>query len=110
MDHHWFGSVFCSVVSSASVVLIIWVVVLVLGPGVAVVVLLVVVGFVVVAVVVEVVVVVLGHGKQPWVRARLARRRMKAKVSFMFRTVTNCVSVSPILVFMRILCYLLRDF
>ena len=82
--------------------LIICVVVLVLGPGVAVV--------VVVAVVVEVVVVVVGHGKQPWVRARLAMRRMKAKVSFMFRTVTNCVSVSPILVFMRILCYLLRDF
>ena len=102
MDHLWFGSVFCSVVSSVSVVLIIWVVVLVLGPGVAVV--------VVVAVVVEVVVVVVGHGKQPWVRARLAMRRMKAKVSFMFRTVTNCVSVSPILVFMRILCYLLRDF
>ena len=94
---------FCSVVSSVSVVLIIWVVVVVLGPVVVKVV-------VVVAVVVEVVVVVVGHGKQPWVRARLARRRMKAKVSFMFRTVTNCVSVSPILVFMRILCYLLRDF
>ena len=83
--------------------LIIWVVVLVLGPVVVKVV-------VVVDVVVEVVVVVVGHGKQPWVRARLAMRRMKAKVSFMFRTVTNCVSVSPILVFMRILCYLLRDF
>ena len=83
--------------------LIIWVVVVVLGPVVVKVV-------VVVDVVVEVVVVVVGHGKQPWVRARLAMRRMKAKVSFMFRTVTNCVSVSPILVFMRILCYLLRDF
>ena len=94
---------FCSVVSSVSVVLIIWVVVVVLGPVVVKVV-------VVVDVVVEVVVVVVGHGKQPWVRARLAMRRMKAKVSFMFRTVTNCVSVSPILVFMRILCYLLRDF
>ena len=103
MDHHGFGSVFCSVVSSVSVVLIIWVVVVVLGPVVVKVV-------VVVDVVVEVVVVEVGHGKQPWVRARLARRRMKAKVSFMFRTVTNCVSVSPILVFMRILCYLLRDF
>ena len=83
--------------------LIIWVVVVVLGRVVVKVV-------VVVDVVVEVVVVVVGHGKQPWVRARLAMRRMKAKVSFMFRTVTNCVSVSPILVFMRILCYLLRDF
>ena len=85
--------------------LIIWVVVVVLGPVVVKVVVVVDVD-----VVVEVVVVVVGHGKQPWVRARLARRRMKAKVSFMFRTVTNCVSVSPILVFMRILCYLLRDF
>ena len=83
---------FCSVVSSVE--LIIWVVVLVSGPRVAVVIfwLLVVVGFVVVdAVVGEVVVVVVGHGKQPWARARLARRRMKAKVSFMFRAVTNCL-------------------
>ena len=73
---------------------IVWVVVLVSGPRVAVVIfwLLVVVGFVVVdGVVGEVVVVVVGHGKQPWVRARLARRRMKAKVSFMFRAVTNCL-------------------
>ena len=66
---------------------IVWVVVLVSGPRVAV-----VVGFVVdVGVVGEVVVVVVGHGKQPWARARLARRRMKAKVSFMFRAVTNCL-------------------
>ena len=66
---------------------IVWVVVLVSGPRVAV-----VVGFVVVVgVVEEVVVVVVGHGKQPWARARLARRRMKAKVSFMFRAVTNCL-------------------
>ena len=66
---------------------IVWVVVLVSGPRVAV-----VVGFVVVVgVVEEVVVVVVGHGKQPWARARLARRRMQAKVSFMFRAVTNCL-------------------
>ena len=72
---------------------IVWVVVLVSGPRVAVVIfwLLVVVGFVVDAVVEEEVVVVVGHGKQPWARARLARRRMQAKVSFMVRAVTNCL-------------------
>ena len=73
---------------------IVWVVVLVSGPRVAVVIfwLLVVVGFVVDdAVVEEDVVVVVGHGKQPWARARLARRRMQAKVSFMVRAVTNCL-------------------
>ena len=73
--------------------LIIWVVVLVSGPRVAVVIfwLLVVVGFVVDVGVVEEVVVVVGHGKQPWARARLAMRRMRAKVSFMVRAVTNCL-------------------